>query len=91
MKKIRWKHHESIATVSIGCVEMDCYKHYTINRRIRWYARVFVHEQMLKAKCGPMRHSLDRAKEDAVLLAGEMLLDYHAGLKLEMANFDLVE
>lgn len=88
MKKIKWKNLSHISTASIGCIEMDCLKYYG---KTKWSARVFVREQMLKAKSGPIRHSLDKAKEDAILLAGEILLDYSAGLKLEMANFGLEE
>lgn len=91
MKKIRWKHRRHFATTNVGCIEMGCYARITNNRKTRWYAYVYDRKMMFKPRTGPLRHSQKKAKEDAVRLAGEVLLDYHAGLKLEMANFGLVE
>jgi hypothetical protein len=57
----------------------------------RWMADVSVEQQIETLRLGPVRKTMAKAKEDAVQLARELLLDYYVSIKAEMANFDLDE
>ena len=90
MKKINWKLNSSreYARAQVGCIIM----HADIAPATkRWSADVSIQEQSGTFREGPMRRSMAEAKEDAVRLARELLLDHYTCLKVEMTNFDLVE
>ena len=89
MKKINWKPKglKAEASAYVGCIRLCCYKHYTRRAECRWYASVG--HTAANMRYGPKRCSSSKAKEDAVRLARELLLDYQAGLTAEMKNFDL--
>jgi len=40
------------------------------------------------SRYGKHRKSIQKAKEDAVRIARELLLDYQAGVEKELANFE---
>ncbi len=97
MKEMKWEQGGPRSTVysSVGSITMHCFPCLTGTRESKtrkcwWYAKVCVRGQMIPTRTGPIRHSLVRAKEDAVRLARELLLDLHAGLISEMGNFDLI-
>lgn len=73
-------------------VAYPCFKrHKTATKTFRWQAEVIIGQRSETLRVGPTRKSMVKAKEDAVRLARELLLDYYVCLKAEMANFDLVE
>jgi hypothetical protein len=94
MKKIEWKPKGSSSWViaNIGGITMMCCRivGFTKRAKPRWRASVKVAFQGLSTKrFGPNRLSMKKAKEDAVRMAREFLLDYHAGLTIAMNEFDL--
>lgn len=94
MRKINWQPKGSgiSASTKIGCIDLCC-RHF--HSKSEWRARVVINNdwrfRASSLRYGPIRKSLSRAKEDAIRLAREMLLDYQAGLAVEMKNFDLLE
>lgn len=105
MRKINWKPKGSNkhASARIGSISLSCHLHYpSLNwlwvhtndkRRCRWFAVVSTSEHkgyyVAEERKGPIRHSLSKAKEDAIRLARELLLDHQAALDIEKKNFDL--
>lgn len=91
MKKINWKpkrpskNSNPYITARIGNMVLDCYS----ELRNQWSARVSIREMGGTFRFGPSRKSLSKVKEDAVRLSRELLLDYQAGLDVELKNFDL--
>ena len=55
-----------------------------------WYAGISI-KHITLIPLGPTRKSLSKAKEDAVRIAIQALLNYKAGLDKELKNFDLLE
>ena len=91
MKEIKWEHSHGrdYADAKVGCIVMHANLHYTGTATKRWYADVSVQQRGGTFRTGPVRKSIAKAKEDAVRLAREILLDYHTSLLAEMANFGL--
>ena len=91
MKKIKWtpKGSRKYARAQVGCIVMHANLHYTGTATQRWYADVSVRELGGTFRTGPVRKSMARAKEDAVQLARELLLDHHICILAEMKNFDM--
>lgn len=91
MKKINWKpkrpskNNNPYITARIGNMVLHCY----LEPRCRWSANVSIREMSGTFRYGPCRQSLAKVKEDAVRLSRELLLDYQAGLDVELKNFDL--
>jgi len=94
MKKINWKpkNSKTYAKAVVGSIIMYCNMKYPYGGdRYTWFADVSIQEVSHTVRYGPLRKSINQAKEDAIKIACEMLLDYKECLKIEMANFDLVE
>ena len=99
MKKIKWTYpyDPKCAYAKVGCIVMHCYLRRSVPRigtpTDRWYgyASISIREHSETFRTGPIRKSMAKAKDDAVQLARELLLDYHTCLMTEMANFDLTE
>lgn len=95
MRKIEWKPRGSgkDVTARIGCVVLHCWQYFTHGKtsRRRWVADASIRELSGTFRYGCMRKSLAKAKEDAVRLTRELLLDYKVSLDVEMKNFDLLE
>lgn len=93
MRKIKWKQNSKYSrTVSarVGTVYMSCHSLITKVKTQWWYATVHIpHIRMIPV--GPTRQSLSRAKEDAIRMASQTLLDYKTGLDKELKNFDLTD
>jgi len=91
MIKIRWKENvwTHSVTARIGCVIMDTHVLHTNAGKKLWYANASIVGQSGTFKTGCKRKSMAKAKEDAVRLARELLLDNHTCLLAEMKNFDL--
>lgn len=91
MKKIYWKpkrpskNNNPYITARIGNIVLHCYS----EPKCLWSANVSIREMSGMFRHGPFRKSLSKAKEDAIRLARELLLDYRAGLAVELKNFDL--
>jgi|GEM_PF-5413698 len=90
MKKIQWEPKGSRDSVyaTVGSVKMHCYVHYTQMGIKRWYANVSIMHRAATSRYGIKRKSMNKAKEDAVRMARELLLDYRAGVEKELANFE---
>lgn len=94
MRKIRWKSVSyrgrsgfifgfSTVEARVGCITLEC-RHFFSSRGLhRWRARIDGNNTSI----GPCRCSLSRAKEDAIRLAKELLVDYHTAIVKEMKNF----
>lgn len=93
MRKIEWKPKGSskYASARIGNVMLYCNSIFTRSAKRRWHADVSICQLSSTMRHGPVRQSLSRAKEDAIRMARELLLDYHAVVTAEMKNFDLLE
>lgn len=95
MKKINWKpcqSNDSIKVV-IGSVTMQCdYFYYGQMAEERtWCASVSMGARCGTFRYGAPRKSIDEAKDDAIRMAREMLIDYDICIKFAMANFGLIE
>ena len=89
MKKIKWKPKGSnkYARAEVGCVVIHINLCYTNTKFRRWYADVSL-QKGSDFRIGPTRKSMDKAKDDAVRLAREILLDYRTAVEKELANFE---
>lgn len=91
MKKINWEPKGSNRSTyaQVGSIGMCCLPYSPrLGKKPQWSAEVWIIGGP-KERNGPRRYSLQKAKDDAVRIACELLLDYQAGLEMEMANFDL--
>lgn len=88
MKKIKWtpKGSRTSAFANIGSFHVGCYWIFTQTGKPRWYARVGGYGRG-DVRIGPTRHSLEKAKQDAKRIVGEILLDYKAGLDKETKSY----
>lgn len=93
MKKIEWvKSGDNNVSAIIGCVYLRCFGYLSpISGDKTWFADASINELSMMMRNGPTRKSLSEAKEDAIRLARELLLDSHAVITNEMKNFDLLE
>lgn len=94
MKKIKWMKlgFEDPVIAIVGCLTLRCIPHLTRSRKVRWFARAYMTGNMSRSiRTGSDRHSLIKAQEDAIQFACEILLDYKAGLDVELKNFDIME
>jgi hypothetical protein len=91
MQKINWEPKGSRDSVNtqIGQIRLHCSRSFLASGDVRWYAYIYITSGVRFFREGPFRCSLQEAKEDAVRLARELLLDYQEGLDIEKANFDL--
>ena len=93
MRKIKWepKGSSEYARGVVGGIKLHCSFTGAKGSRRRWFANVYfqIKNEINTLRYGPKRKSLAEAKEDAVQLARELLLDYYASLIQEMKNFDL--
>lgn len=104
MRKINWKGSDEYANARIGGINLYCHllpisssnwRWMCTNskRRRRWSATVSINEHKgyyaAEERKGPIRYSLSKAKEDAIRLVRELLLDHQAALDIEKKNFDL--
>jgi hypothetical protein len=94
MRKINWKGSDEYASARVGSINLYCYlQHPTSNSNYRWFAIVSTSEHKgyyaAEVRKGPIRYSLSKAKEDAIRLTCELLIDYQVALDAEKKNFDL--
>lgn len=91
MKKINWKtSNQSCDTrANLGSARFHCISLRTFTGKRRWYAIVYFDRNAIGRRIGPFRHSLLKAKEDAMRLGCEMLLDFHESIITEMRSFGL--
>lgn len=92
MKKINWTPDDSKnhAWAQIGGVVMQVNRYFPIvTKTKRWRADASIRQECGTFRTGPIRKTMDKAKEDAVRLARELLLDHHTCLLAEMKNFDI--
>lgn len=84
MDKIEWSesYDGEVYAACVGNIGLTCHTYHG-----KWYARVRVGG--IVSQQGPVRNSVDKAKEDAVDLAKNMLEDLMYGLKKEMASFGI--
>lgn len=87
MDKIEWIESGDgrLHIADIGSIRLVCYAY--IDYRRTFWAKVRI--DCVSTRQGPNRSSLDQAKEDAIDIAKNMLLDTMFGLKKEMASFGL--
>lgn len=86
MKEIVWTIVNEDVLATVGSVRMRCYKE--INSTTQWRAKSCYSSSDIY---GPLRNCLQMAKEDAVRLSRELLVDHKVSLNVELANFDLQE
>lgn len=93
MRKIEWKPKKSneFVRARVGCLVLCCFSCFTKTSKKRWRADVSIQERGGTFRQAPICQSLAQAKKDAVRMARELLLDYHAAVTAEMKNFDLLE
>lgn len=91
MKKIKWTPNGSknYARAHVGCIVMTANVFHPDGEMKRWRAYSSIQEKCDTFRSGPIRRTMDKAKEDAVQLARELLLDHHTCLLTEMQNFDI--
>lgn len=91
MRKIDWKtsDYSDYTMAELGNVILRCQGIHTFTRKHRWRAIVRIGANTIGSKTGPVRHSLLKAKEDAIRLGREMLLDFHESIIIEMRSFGL--
>lgn len=93
MRKIDWKPNGSAENVlaRVGCMIMHVYcsgrlaKPKNKSKR-RWFAEVFISSQ--RSQFGPMRKSMDKAKDDAVQISYQILLDHQSCLDAELKKWE---
>ncbi len=88
MRKIKWESvaKNSWATAKVGNCLLYCNVSTTRSGKARWSAEVGVGNRW---KFGPLRHSLEKTKEDCIRLASELLIDCRESLREELKHFDL--
>ncbi len=81
-----------ICSAMVGSIELCCY-YYDIGKhsKPRWCADISIRRISGTFMLGPMRKSLDEAKNDAVLLARKLLLDFQICLDIEKKKFGIME
>ncbi len=90
MQKINWKLGAcGYYLAVVGGLSLYCRKSWKSGKKVLWYGEVHIRDGCQNSRHGLDRTSVVRAKKDAVKLARELLLDYYAGLLVEMKNFDL--
>lgn len=84
--KIKWyeSYDKKVHEACVGNISLMCFAQNEHNKK--WYARIRNGSDIRR---GPIRHSLDKAKEDAFNLAKNMLEDLMHGLKKEMVSFGI--
>ncbi len=91
MKEIKWKStFPEHVYGDLGCVHLHCRMTLTDTRKKRWCGRVYIVGLNTYVPNGKLRHSLAKAKEDCIVQARDILLNFRAGLEAELKNFDLV-
>lgn len=102
MQEIEWKPEGSLTDVhaKIGMIRLYCDFYFVdfdtessitpTSENGRWSAHVSILDLASTLRFGPNRRSLVKAKEDAVRIARELLLDYYTSVVGEMSRFDLV-
>lgn len=86
MKEVKWDKCSSTQfSATIGNMYLYCFDYPTWKGRSRWSAHVSIRQSSgyLK-KTGPYRHSLSKAKADAIRLTEELLIDLHTSIMKEM-------
>lgn len=92
MKKVNWKPNGSTQDViaNVGCMTMYVYCSGRLankdKSKYRWFAEVFILSQ--RSQFGPMRKSMAKAKDDAVQIAHQILLDHQSCLDAELKNWE---
>ena len=93
MNKVDWRPRRPTTYVraKIGSVTLKCHSYTTVGGNLLWYASVSLNIRIWAAlrRQGKTRRSLSEAKNDAVRLACELLVDHQVALTAEMRNFDL--
>ncbi len=96
MKQIKWISkdvYDDGAVAQVGSIRMQCVRTgpHTASEspgRNRWYAHVHMNGVYYSARCGPVRKSPERAKEDAVKIARELISDAQLCLADELKHFE---
>jgi len=92
MKAIKWKVSEYSANATVGGVNLACLKHTTTRNKTRWYAIAYFRKLInAEMRYGPTRKTREEAKEDAIRLGREILLDTQTCLSAELENFGVEE
>jgi hypothetical protein len=98
MKKIEWKSQGSrdYMKAEVGSITLRSNIFYQKSKK-RWLGSAHLEgigretTYHISPRYGSLRKSIDKAKEDAVRLAKEMLTDCSVALAVEMENFGLQE
>jgi len=92
MNDIKWKEFGDgkYAKATIGALKLSCSIWYIRGKRIRYLAQVSFPHQM-NTRLGGLTKSMRACKEEAIEISRELLADYHAAIKAEMANFGMGE
>ena len=87
MKKIKW-HSKGVdfEEAKIGNMVLWCNRDYD---SVLWSSYVTISCISSTMRRGPNRKSKLKAREDAIRLAKELLIDYNTSIAAEMKNFDL--
>ncbi len=97
MRTINWQHTKSFTGTDmhiiahVGNVVLRCHLAFSENSVCQeWFAGVHIGKIGCAIGCyGPIRKSVSKAKEDAVRLARQLLLDFQTDISAEIKNFDL--
>ena len=74
-------------SIKIGNIVLYCNKYYPRNLRSSWWVgSAFIYDIPSSYRIGIKRFSKDKAKEDAIRLAEELLEDYHTSIVAEMEH-----
>ncbi len=87
MKEIKWNRYDKeLIEARIGNVYMHCSCRETLTGKPMWTAVVSICQIAMAQKCGLRRHSLAKAKQDAIRLTEELLIDYHTSIEQELES-----
>lgn len=88
MKKIIWKTQANYSSANIGNIRLWCWRIDSVRGKKIWTTNVSLNYVASSNRHGPNRHSLVAAKNDALILAEELLTDYYTSIVREIECYD---
>ena len=86
---IKWKKDsDGDIYARVGAINMRCWKQGGYGCRVEYRAFVNINHVLVKGKSGGYRLSQEKAKEDAIFLAKELLQDLDMGLTSAIETFE---
>lgn len=86
-KKIKWEKRGPDSIATVGCVNLECWE----LMGNKFSAHVNISYVNSTYRRGPYRKTMDRAKEDAVRIARELLEDYQVAIDGQMKTLQGME